>query len=492
MKPQRERHVEGEEPLEGLDPQDWPAFRAQAHEILDHVIDYVEGIRERPVWQPLPDAERALIRGESLPRRGVSLREVHAQFNRLVVPYTVGNVHPGFMAWVHGGGNVFGMLGELLASGLNANLGGRDHAPIEVERLVVRWAADLFGFPEAAGGVLVTGTSMANLMAVLAARTHASPQVKQRGVSGPSLVAYTSAAAHGCIARAMDMSGLGVDALRVVPVGADHRLCLSALSEAIERDRAVGLRPFLVVATAGTVETGAIDDLVRIGELCSREALWFHIDGAFGALGMLSRSRSGLFRGIERADSVAFDFHKWGQVPYDAGCLVVRDQAVLLRTFAAEQSYLRRESRGLAAGAPWPCDLGPDLSRGFRALKVWFTLKVIGADRLGAAIDLTCDLASELGRRVDAEADLERIAPIALNIVCFRYRFARHIDRENAALAIDLQLSGMAATSTATIDGKLALRCAIFNHRTRRHDIDAMIDTVLELGRARARRLAET
>jgi glutamate/tyrosine decarboxylase-like PLP-dependent enzyme len=472
-----------------LDPEDWPAFRAQAHRMLDDILDYVAGIRARPVWTPVPEASAEALR-EPLPVAGEPLEAVHARFMDHVLPHATGNVHPMFMGWVHGGGNVFGMLAEMLAGGLDANLGGRDHAPIRLEREVVRWFADAFGFPATAGGLLVTGTSMANFIAVVTARCAAlGPEVRRRGLEGRPLVAYTSAAAHGCVPRAMDLAGLGSGALRLIPVGPDHRMDVGKLAEAVAADRAAGRHPFMVTATAGTVDVGAFDDLRAVGEVCRAEGLWFHVDGAFGALAVLSPALRPRLDGIEGADSIAFDFHKWGQVPYDAGCILVREQAAQLRAFAADAAYLRRDARGLAAGAPWPCDLGPDLSRGFRALKVWYTLKVLGAARLGAAIERTCALARQLAERIDREPELERVGPAPLNIVCFRYRFAARADAENAELAADLQESGRAAPSTTTLDGRLVLRCAIVNHRTRAEDVDALVEAVLAAGRRRARGL---
>ena len=471
-----------------LDPEDWAAFRRQAHRMLDDIIGYVETIRDRPVWRPVPDDTRAALRGP-LPREGAPLDEVHARFMTHVLPFATGNVHPRFMGWVHGGGNVYGMLGEMLAAGLNANLGGRDHAPIAVEKQVVRWFADLFGFPAGASGLLVTGTSIANLIGVAIARVAAlGTSIRRTGATPTAareLVAYASTAVHGCVPRAMDVAGLGTDALRLIPIDAAHRIDVTALAEAIARDRAAGHRPFLVVGTAGTVDVGAFDDLESLARLCAQHGLWLHVDGAFGALGVLSPEVRPLLAGIEKADSVAFDFHKWGQVPYDAACIVVRDEAKQLAAFSSEAAYLRREARGLAGGTPWPCDLGPDLSRGFRALKVWYTLEVLGADRLGAAIAHTCALARHLAARVDAAPELERVAPVPLNIVCFRYRFAERSDEQNAALAADLQDSGIAAPSTITLDGRVVLRCAIVNHRTERQDIDILVDAVLSLGRRR-------
>ncbi len=463
----------------GLDPEDWTELRALGHRALDDMIDYMANVRDRPVWRKTPDAVREELQSP-LPRTAEGAAAAYDDACRLIAPYATGNVHPRFMGWVHGGGNPVGMIAELVAAGLNANLGGRDHAPIEVERQVVRWAAEMVGMPATSSGVMVTGSSMANMVAVLVARRAAcGPAVRRDGVGGLRLTAYAARTAHGCIARAMDMAGLGTDALRLVGCDADHRIDLAQLAAIVAADRAAGAQPFLVVGTAGTVDTGAIDDLTGLAQFCREQGLWFHVDGAFGALAALSPRLRPLLAGIEHADSLAVDFHKWAQAPYDAGCILVRDAAMQLATFAQTVAYLRREQRGLAGGDPWPCDLGPDLSRGFRALKVWMTLKAYGADRLGEVAAAACDIAQHLAARVRAEPALELLAPVALNIVCFRVRCEGDADVLNREIVADLQEAGIAAPSTTTIDGKLAIRAAIVNHRTRAADVDAMVDAVL-------------
>ncbi|MGB9117407.1 pyridoxal phosphate-dependent decarboxylase family protein [Bradyrhizobium sp.] len=474
---------------ETLDPKDWGEIRALGHRMLDDMIDYVATIRERPVWRPIPDEVRARFRAE-LPRQPSDLGDVYREFSDFIAPYATGNVHPGFMGWVHGGGTAVGMLAEMLAAGLNANLGGRDHIPIEVERQIVEWTRAMFRLPREASGIFVTGTSMANLMAVLVARTAALGQiVRQHGVGGEGalLAAYTSTAAHGCVKKAMDLSGFGSDALRSVEVDRSHRVDVAALRAQIARDREIGLKPFLVVGSAGTVDIGAIDDLAALSALCREEKLWFHVDGAYGALGVLSPVLAPRLAGLENADSIALDFHKWGQVPYDAGFLIVRDGKRHREAFSAPAAYLRRETRGLAAGSPWPCDLGPDLSRGFRALKTWFTLKAYGAEKLGAMIERTCALAGYLEARILAEPRLELLAPVQLNIVCFRYRADdAHSDTLNGDIVADIQESGISAPSTTVLDGRLAIRAAIVNHRTDVVDIDALVSAVLDFGARRS------
>lgn len=486
-------HVDSDDRVsatETLDPEDWSKLRTLGHRMLDDMFEYIEHIRERPVWQPIPQDARARFRAE-LPRAPRELGYVYEDFVSVVVPYAAGNVHPRFMGWVHGAGTPVGMLAEMLAAGLNANLGGRDHMPCEVERQIVAWARAMFAFPDSATGLFVTGTSMANLLAVLIARDAAlSHDVRRTGLStrGASLTAYASDGAHICVSLAMEAAGLGRDALRLIPTDALFRMDIGALRDAIARDRANGREPFLVVGTAGAVDTGAIDDLRVLGAICRDEKLYFHVDGAFGALVVWSPELASLVCGFETADSIAFDFHKWGQVPYDAGFLLVRNGLLHRRTFASAASYLRRDARGLGAGSPWPCDFGLDLSRGFRALKTWFTLKTYGTDRLGASIAQCCALARHLEDRVRGEACLEVLAPAQLNIVCFRVLPPQPGDADalNAGIVAALHESGIVAPSTTTIRGKTAIRAAVVNHRTRAEDIDALVDAVVRLGRALA------
>ncbi len=331
--------------------------------------------------------------------------------------------------------------------------------------------------PPDSSGLLVTGTSMANFVAVLVARTArlgAASRVSGIGAARP--VAYAAAGVHMCVARALDMAGIGAAALRLLPCDAAGAIDVAALRAAIAADAAAGALPFLVVGTAGSVDTGAIDDLAALAALCRQRQLWFHVDAAFGAVAMLSPALRPLFAGIGEADSVAFDFHKWAQIPYDAGCLVVRDAAAHRAAFARPASYLQRQPRGLAAGAPWPVDLGPDLSRGFRALKVWMTLRTYGADRLGAVAEHCCALAARLAAAIDAAPELERAAPVRLNIVCFRVAAAD--DAAQEALAAALQLSGEVVLSTTVLGGRTVLRAAIVNHRTTAADVDAIVAAV--------------
>jgi glutamate/tyrosine decarboxylase-like PLP-dependent enzyme len=282
----------------------------------------------------------------------------------------------------------------------------------------------------------------------------------------------------------MEMAGIGSDHLRRVSVTATGQIDIEALQRQIERDKTQGLTPFLIVGSAGTVNTGAIDDLDALRRTADAHDIHFHVDGALGALGILSEELAPLLAGIGSCDSLAFDFHKWGQVPYDAGFLLVRDSAWQLETFALEAAYLTRASTGLAGGDWWPCDYGPDLSRGFRALKTWFTLKTYGLKALGDSMAANCALARNLAARIEREPCLQLLAPVALNIVCFAY-VGRRGDAPaaiNARIIERLHAEGRVAPSLTILNGKPAIRAAIVNHRTSQMDIDALIRGVLSFG----------
>ncbi|WP_051949365.1 pyridoxal-dependent decarboxylase [Methylosinus sp. PW1] len=472
-----------------LDPTDWEAFRAESHRALDAMIDHLATLRERPVWRE-PSAEARERFRRPLPAEGQGLSATLEDFERFIQPYANGNIHPLFMGWAQGAGTPVGMIAEMLAAGLNSNCGGRNHIALDVERQIAAWMAEAFGFPLDASGVFVTGTSIANFLSLLVAREHAlgEKNVRKNGLKAleEQLVAYASREAHNCVRQAMELAGLGARHLRLIESDGSHSLRIDELKRAIAEDRAAGLHPFLVVGTAGAVDTGAIDDLDALADIAKAEDLWFHIDGAFGALAVLSPALKPLVKGLERADSVAFDFHKWLHVPYDAGFFLVRDPEAHRRAFAANAAYLTRAPRGLAAGEIWPCDLGADLSRGFRALKTWFTIEVFGARRLGACIEKSCALAQRLRGHIEASQTFEMRAPVALNVVCFGVKDDDESGRLNREIVMELHESGEAAPSLTLLDGHPTIRAAIFNHRTREADIDDFMQ-MLERAAQRAR-----
>lgn len=489
MKMKQARSADRTEPNSiSLDPDDWDALRLIAHRTLDQAIDFLAKARERPVWQPVPDAVRREL-STPPPLAGRGADAAVSDIVRLVLPYATGNVHPGFCGWVHGGGTAGGLLAELLAAAMNANLGGREHAPIYVERQVVDWFREIYGFPPGASGLLTTGTSMATVIALAVARNATTDwDVRRRGLrpGGRQLTCYASSEVHGSTIKALELLGIGADAMCLIPVDDAYRIAVPALRAAIEADRAAGFQPFCVIGTAGTVNTGAIDDLAAMAAVCSEQDIWFHVDGAFGALSMLAPELRDRIAGIEQADSLAFDFHKWLQVPYDAGCLLVRDETRHLAAFGGRQSYLAGAERGLAAGTPWYCEYGPELSRGFRALKVWMTIQEHGLDTLAAIVSKHCRIATVIADRISREPALELLAPASLNIVCFRYAAAgmpeKQLDVLNQRIVETLHMDGIAAPSTARIGGRLAIRACFCNHRTDQADADHLLDQVLRLG----------
>jgi glutamate/tyrosine decarboxylase-like PLP-dependent enzyme len=473
---------------ETLDPRDWGAFRALAHRMLDDMLDHLSTLREQPVWQSPPEATRALLRS-ALPLEGQGEESVYREFVEHVLPYTNGNRHPRFWGWVQGNGTPLGMLADMLASGMNPHMAGFDQAPRMVEEQVLAWLAEMLGFPSGTSGVLVEGGSMANVLALAVARhARAGFDVRAEGLQGghAPLVAYGSSETHSWARKAVELLGLGDAALHRVPIDAGDRMDTRELVRAIAADRAAGRRPFCVIASAGTVNTGATDDLVEIGRVCRDEGLWLHVDGAFGALAYVSERLRPLVHGLEQADSLAFDLHKWGYLPFGVACLLVRDAEAHRAAFALTASYLTPGARGVIAGGLPFADRGLDLTRGFRALKVWFALKAHGVATLARLVEQNVEQARHLARLVEGHADLQLLAPVALNIVCFRYVAPglddAVLDALNEELLLRVQESGLAVPSSTVVRGRYALRVAVTNHRSRRADFDLLVAAVRRHG----------
>ena len=471
---------------QGLDPADWESLRAVAHRMLDDSLDHLAGRRDQPVWQPMPDAVRAAFDGP-LPRSPEGLEAAYDDFRRTVVPYSMGNDHARFWGWYMGAGNPVGNLADLLASVLNPNMGGADHAPVLVEQQVVRWCAEAAGYPVSASGLLVSGASEANLIGLAVARSALlGPSVRTDGMpDGRRFAVYASTEVHSCHRKSVELLGLGESSLRKVPVRPDFTMDVDALSAAIAADRAAGVEPLAVVATAGTINTGSVDDLDAVADVAEREGVWLHVDGAIG--GFLALSGAGAaVHGLARADSVALDLHKWMQAPIDVGLALVRDEAAHRATFSVVPHYLSHSTRGLAAGEVWFNEYGIALSRGFRALRVWLALKAYGADAFGQVMDRNLAQAALLAGWVDAHPDLERMAPVGCDIVCLRYAPSTvapdRLDDVNAELVLRIHESGVAVVSDTVLDGRLAVRVALGNHRTRDSDLSLFLETLLRLG----------
>jgi len=451
--------------------------------MLDAAIDKLMQASEGRVWTALPDAQTALI-NSGLPIDETSAEDIQKELESFL-PYGVGNTHPRFFGWVHGAGAPSGIMAEIAAGAMNVNAGGRNHISPVIEQQVIKWSAEMMGMPEGASGLVVSGTSMATIIALKAARDKFIENAGAKGVPLGHLIGYTSEQTHSCVARAFDMLGLGKDNLRKVKCNDAFEIDLAALRKMMAEDGAAGRKPFVIVGTAGAVNMGAIDDLEALADIAASENVWLHIDGAFGATAILSEHARARLTGLARADSLAFDFHKWLQVNYDAGCVLIRDAQAHRNAFADRPDYLRGAEEGLAGGAFWAVDYGPELSRGFRALKVWAHLKEHGVKKLGEVIDRNIEQAQYLEQKIKASSKLEMLAPVPLNICCFRYKFdSKNIDALNEALVVKLQQSGTAVTSTTRIDGALAIRVNITNHRTRFKDLDMVVDAVETLGDA--------
>ncbi|MCV2866810.1 pyridoxal phosphate-dependent decarboxylase family protein [Albidovulum sediminicola] len=469
---------------ETLDPEDWETSRAFAHRMVDEAIDHLAQIRARPVWQPMPGEVRAGFK-TGLPADPTSLDQVYNEYRDTVRAFAMGNIHPRFWGWYMGSSNFTGALGDFLAAVEGSNLGGGNTGAAQVEQQVVDWLKEIAGFPESASGTLTSGGSMANLVAHTVIRNLAAGyDVRREGIAAlkTPLRFYASDQVHSCHQKALETLGLGARALLEVPSDDRQRMRLDLLEAAIATDRAKGLQPACVIGTAGTTNTGATDDLSAIADLCEREGLWFHVDGCIGGVLRLAPEHAHLVAGMERAGSVAIDPHKWLHAPFEAGAVLIKDPEAHFATFEMHGPYLQLQERGLIAGK-FLADYGLELSRGFRALKIWMALKEQGARKFGRLIAQNIAQAQHMAAQVEAHPLLELVAPVELNIVCFRH-VASDEDAAralNTEIMLRLQERGLAVPSDTTVQGRHGLRCAINNHRTTFADIDAFLGDVLRI-----------
>jgi aromatic-L-amino-acid decarboxylase len=478
---------------ETLDPAEWTSLRELGHRMIDDMLDYTKTLREQPAWQHIPDQVKAHFRGP-LPLDPQPAEEVYEEFLEYVHPYAIGNIHPRFWGWVLGTGTAFGALAEFLGAVMNTNTGGLDHhSAVHVEKQVIDWLKEMLGYPGSASGLLTSGCSAANLIGLAVARNaKAGFDLRHEGltVAPQAMVLYASQEVHSSVQKAVELLGLGSDALHLIPVDDAFQIDLAALRAAIAQDRRAGHLPFCVVGAAGTTNTGAIDDLGALAEICAEENLWLHVDGAFGAWAALSPGARHLVAGMERADSLAFDLHKWMYMPYEIGCVLVRQEQAHREAFSLTPAYLAHGEggNGLTGGdLPWFSDYGFQLSRGFRALKAWMSIKEHGARRYGRLIQQNIDQAHYLAGLVDATPELELAAPVPLNVVCFRYVDARldhaALDELNKCIVIALQESGAAVPSGTVVGGRYVLHVANVNHRSHREDFDLFVAEVVRLGK---------
>ena len=472
-----------------LDPENWDELRTLGHRMLDDMFEHLETLRGQPAWQPVPAEVRQAL-DEPLPRGSQPVESVYQEFVTNIVPYTSGNRHPRAWGWVRGNGTPLAMLAEMLAAGINSHCGGGNQSPTLVEEQVLEWLREIMGMPQGTSGLLTSGGTMANLIGLAVARhAKAGFDIRKDGLQGvpARLTVYCSAETHMWAQKSMELLGLGSRSLRRIAVDAESRIDIAGLRKQIAQDKAEGLHPIAVIGNAGTVNTGSVDDLIALRQLCDEEALWLHVDGAFGALLKLSPKYRHLVRGAELADSLAFDLHKWMYLPFEVGCLLVRDAEMHRAAFATPASYLEGAERGMLAGGMTFSDRGIELTRGFKALKVWMSLKAHGVDAYTALIEQNMEQAAHLADRVDKHAELESLSLRQMNIVCFRYRPTAPMSDEelnglNREIVLRLQESGEFVVSGTVLDGKYAIRVANTNHRSRLEDFDALADAVIARG----------
>ena len=478
-----------------IDPEE---FRRLGHDLVDLVTDYLADVRERPVFRPMHPTERRALVEDSLGDGGLDPEAIVERFRTTVLPHAMGNGHPRFFGWVNSPPAPLGVLADFLAAAMNPSCAGGDHAAIYVERAAARWLMELIGFPtDGSMGLLTTGGSVASLIGLAAARHRAAVEdgwnVRAEGLQRGRrpLVLYATEQGHSCLQKAAELLGLGAEAVHRVAVDGQFRMDVLALRAAIAADRAAGQRPFCVAASAGSAGVGAIDPLSELADLCAAERLWLHVDGAYG--GMAAAVGRDTARGIGRADSVALDPHKWLSVPVECGAVLVRDGALLREAFSLVPPYLRTEPDRGFGGLPWFSEYGVQQTRGFRALKLWMTLQHLGRDGIRDLIGRHLALAETLATQIDRAPDLERLAPVGLSIVCFRYAPAHlrgdesRLDALNQRVMEDVQASGAAFLTQTTLHGRFALRACILHYATTEADLTALVDAVRDSGARLAR-----
>ncbi|MDP9048406.1 MAG: pyridoxal-dependent decarboxylase [Bacteroidota bacterium] len=473
----------------GLDPEDWNTVRTLGHQMIDDMVDYLKTVGERKVWMPIPQKVKDEFI-KPIPHRPSDIFDIYNEFKENILPYPGGNIHPKHFAWVQGTGTPMGALSDLLAGVMNNNATVADQSALYVDKQVVSWCKQMMNYPADGSGLLVSGGSIANITALIVARNTIIANSKNAGVyTAPGkLTAYCSSETHNCVAKAAEVIGIGNEQLRKIAVNNCFEIDIEALKKQISGDKANGFIPFCIVGNAGTVNTAAIDPLDDLLQIARDENIWFHIDGAFGALAKLVPAYQDKLKAIEQADSVAFDLHKWMYVQYEVGCVLFKNAAAHRKAFATAVNYLAPHERGLAGGPENITNYGMELSRGFKALKVWMSLKEHGLDKYAAMIAQNIDQAFYLGEEVQKQPLLELLTPVTMNIVCYRYNPGNMDDEQlnilNQELLMRMHETGVAGPSSTMLKGKYAIRVAITNHRTRRKHLDEMVAGTIGIGHA--------
>jgi glutamate/tyrosine decarboxylase-like PLP-dependent enzyme len=457
----------------------WPAeeIRRVGYRVVDQIAEHLSGLPEQPVFQGFPADEAGRMLASQPPQQGESVDAVLEAFARQIEPYPFGNGHPRYFAWVNSPPALMGIFAAALAAAMNPSCAGGNHAAIWVEREVIGWFRRIFSFPEESGGLLVSGGSMAALTALAVARhSKCAFDVRAKGLQGARLTFYKSPEGHGCYQKAVELLGVGSENLRMVETDAALRMMPAALDAALRRDREQGCTPVAVIASAGAVNTGAIDPLDEIAAVCARHGVWLHVDGAYGAPAILTEQYNSSLAPIARADSLALDPHKWLYVPVDAGLLLVRDADLMRAAFSLVPPYLRTND------LPWLSEYGFEQTRPFRALKVWMSMRHLGLNGYRRAIEHDIAMAERLHAAARAATDFEVREPQSLSIVCLRYAPPglagddAAINRANEALLRRVQAEGKAFLSSTVIAGRFWLRVCIANPRTTETDVDALLE----------------
>jgi aromatic-L-amino-acid decarboxylase len=474
-------------PETGLDPDNWNDIKTLGYQMIDDMVDYLKNIGEQQIWKPVPQQVKDVFKNP-IPQQGTNIFEVYREFKENILPYNGANIHPKYFAWVQGTGTPMGALADLMAGVINSNAAMGDQSSMYVDKQVINWCKQLLNYPENGSGILVSGASIANITAMIVARNTIIENSKKAGnyAADGKLTAYCSSETHNCVGKAAETIGIGNEQLRKIPVNGNFEIDIELLKQQIATDKVNGFVPFCIIGNAGTVNTGAIDSLDELLQIARDEKIWFHIDGAFGALAKLVPAYQDKLKTIEQADSVAFDLHKWMYMQYEVGCVLFKDAGGHRNAFATAVNYLTAHERGLANGPETTSNHGMELSRGFKALKVWMSLKEHGLNKYTEMISQNIDQSFYLGEEIKKQPLLELMTPVTMNIICYRYNPGGLNDDElnklNKELLMRLQETGVATPSSTLLNGKYAIRAAITNHRTRKKHLDEMVKGTVEIG----------
>ncbi len=475
---------------ETLDPEDWEATRKLGHKMLDDMLTHLQNVRSEPSSPPSQNA----IKGICVPltQDGEGEEKVYEVFQQNILPYTMPITRPWFWGVVAGTGTPYGMLAEMLRAGMN---GAQEalFAEAYVHKQVIKWIKEMLGFPEEASGVLVSGGSEANFTGLAVARNaKADVDMKAKGVQELSrrMTLYCSDETHHCLERSVELLGLGNEALRWIPTDNDCKISLDALEKAIEDDRKRNNHPFCIIGCAGTVNSGAFDDLKALATLAKKENMWFHVDGAFGAWVKISKTHRHLVNGMEDADSLAVDLHKWMCMPYSIGCTLVKDRRAHYSTFVYghEARYLKSAFDQVEDSMINPHNLALPLSRNFASLKAYMLLRAYGRNKYSNVIQQNINQTNYLAELIRKEPQMEITAPVVSNIVCFRYRpkglSELELEKLNKLIYSNLSQRSFFIVSDTTIKGMYMLRACNVNHRSKKKDIDFLVNEVKKTGKA--------